>query len=302
MGRLSIRRVIDPHYFNKKFAIADRFRTFTQIIYELEKRRKYEYVDDYLLTIRSKGRFSFTFDELISTFNSSKQAIRKKISRLKADNKIATIRKDFYIVLPPEYAEKGTLPVYLYIDDLMEYLKKDYYICLYSAAALYGAAHQQPMECQIIVQKPIRDFVAGDMKINFFSRKTWEQNSVEKKKSAAGYFNVSSPELTALDLMSFNGKIGGMSRIVTVLEELIEEMKSPQLYKVASSYPQSSALQRLGYLFDKVFGRDDLARAIQRALKGRAMQNIILSISAPKKGRIDKKWKVDVNVEIESDL
>lgn len=273
-----------------------------QIIYELEKRKKYEYVDDYLLSIRSKGRFSFTFDELKNTFDSSEQAIRRKISRLKTDNKIATIRKDFYIVLPPEYTEKGTLPVYMYIDDLMKYLKKDYYIGLYSAAALYGAAHQQPMEYQVIVQKPIRDFVVGDTKINFFSRKTWEQNSIEQKKSAAGYFNVSSPELTALDLMSFNGKIGSISRIVTVLEELSEEIKSSLMYKVASSYPQSSALQRIGYLFDKVFGRDDLAKAIQRALKGRTTQNIVLSISAPKKGSIDKDWKVDVNVEIESDL
>lgn len=273
-----------------------------QIIYKLEKRNKYEYIDDYLLHIRSKGRFSFTFDELKKTFNSSEQAIRRKISRLKTANKIATIRKDFYIVLPPEYTEKGTLPVYLYVDDLMKFLKKDYYIGLYSAAALYGAAHQQPMEYQIIIQKPIRDFIVGDTKISFYSRKIWEHNSIEKKKSAAGYFNVSSPELTALDLMSFNGKVGGISRIITILEELTEEIKPSQMYKVASSYPQSSALQRLGYLFDKVFGRDDLAKAIKRALKGRATQNIVLSISALKKGCIDKDWKVDVNVEIVSDL
>jgi predicted transcriptional regulator of viral defense system len=102
--------------------------------------------------------------------------------------------------------------------------------------------------------------------------------------------------------MSFNGKVGGISRIITVLEELTEEIKPSQMYKVASSYPQSSALQRLGYLFDKVFGRDDLAKAIKRALKGRATQNIVLSISALKKGCIDKDWKVDVNVEIASDL
>lgn len=278
------------------------FCTFVQIIYSLKKSRKYEYIDDYLLSIRSKGRFSFTFGELKNTFDSSEQAIRRKISRLKADNKIAIIRKDFYVVLPPEYTEKGSLPLYLYIDDLMEYLERDYYMGLYSAAALYGAAHQQPMEYQVIVQKPIRDFAVGDTRINFFFRKIWEQDSIEKKKSAAGYFNVSSPELTALDFMSFNGKIGGISRIITILEELIEEMKPPQMYKVASSYPQTSSLQRLGYLFDKVFRRDDLAKSIQRVLKGKTTQNIVLAISSSKKGCIDRDWKVDVNVEIESDL
>lgn len=268
----------------------------------MNNRRKYEYIDDYLLKIRSKGRFTFTFDELKNTFDSSEQAIRKKISRLKSDNKITTIRKDFYIVLPPEYTEKGTIPVYLYIDDLMKFLNQDYYIGLYSAAALYGAAHQQPMKYQIMVQKPMRDLLVGDTKLNFFFRKAWKQESIEQKKSAAGYFNVSSPELTALDFMSFNGKIGSISQIVTILEELIEDMKPSQMYKVASTYLQVSALQRLGYLFDKVFDRNDLAKSIQRALKGKTTQNIILAISSPKKGNMDRDWKVDVNVEIESDL
>ena len=117
----------------------------------MEKRKKYEYIDDCLLSIRSKGRFSFTFDELKNAFDSSEQAIRK----------------NFYIVLPPEYAENGTFPVYLYIDELMRYLKKDYYIGLYSAVALY-AANYQHMEYQIIVQQPIRDFVVENTKIGFF--------------------------------------------------------------------------------------------------------------------------------------
>ena len=280
----------------------DTFCTFVQIIYELKKTKKYEYIDDYLLNIRSNGRFSFTFEELKNTFNSSEQALRKKITRLNADKKIAIIRKDFYVILSPEYTERGCLPIYLYIDDLMKYLERDYYIGLYSAAALYGAAHQQPMEYQIVVQKLIRNFVAGDTKINFFSRKTWEQAYIEKKKSAAGYFNVSSPELTALDFMSFNGKIGNISRVVTILEELIEEIKPSQMYKAACTYPQNSALQRLGYLFDKIYKRDDLAKSIKRALNRRTLQNIVLGISSPKKGNIDRDWKVDVNVDIKSDL
>ena len=129
--------------------------------------KKNEYIDDWPLSIPSKGRFSFTFDELKNAFDSSEQAIRKKKSRLKADSKIVTIRKNFYIVLPPEYAENGTFPVYLYIDELMRYLKKDYYIGLYSTVALYAAKYQH-MEYQIIVQQPIRDFVVGNTKIGFF--------------------------------------------------------------------------------------------------------------------------------------
>jgi predicted transcriptional regulator of viral defense system len=275
---------------------------FAKIIYRVIRAKKYEYVDDYLLGIRSKGRFSFTFEELNRTFDSSEQAIRKKLYRLNADNKIAIIRKDFYVVLPPEYAANGSLPIFLYIDDLMRYLERDYYLGLYTAASLYGAAHQQPMEYQVIVQRPMRAIVENNTRINFLARKTWEREGVEKKNSAAGYFNVSSPELTALDFMSFNGKIGGISRIIPILGELIEEIKPSRMYKMASGYPQISSLQRLGYLFDKVYNRHDLLMPMQRALKGKATQNILLSLASPKQGNIDKDWKVDVNVIIENDL
>lgn len=268
----------------------------------MERAKKYEYIDDYLLKIRSKGRFSFTFEELNNTFDSSEQAIRRKLYRLKADNKIAIIRKDFYVVLPPEYAKNGSLPIFMYIDDLMQYLGRNYYLGLYTAAALYGAAHQQPMEYQVIVQSPMRAIVEDNTRINFLVRKVWEQVGIEKKNATAGYFNVSSPELTALDFMSFNGKIGGISRIVPILGELMEEIKPSGMYKIASGYPQISSLQRLGYLYDKVFNRLDLAAAIQRALKGKAIQNILLSIASPKQGNIDRDWKVDVNVIIENEL
>jgi predicted transcriptional regulator of viral defense system len=268
----------------------------------VEIARKYEYVDDYLLKIRSKGRFSFTFKELNQVFDSSEQAIRRKIYRLHAANKIAIIRKDFYVVLPPEYAKNGSLPIFLYIDDLMKYLRRDYYLGLYTAASLYGAAHQQPMEYQVIVQRPMRAIVENNTRINFLVRNAWKQDGIVKKNSAAGYFNVSRPELTALDFMSFNGKIGGISRIVPILGELIEEIKPSVMYKIASGYPQISSIQRLGYLYDKVFNRQDLATSIQRALKDKATQNILLSVVSPKQGNIDKDWKVDVNVIIENDL
>ncbi|GHT24801.1 hypothetical protein FACS189430_10390 [Bacteroidia bacterium] len=288
--------------FNKLFAIHDIICTFAQINYGAMRVKKYEYIDDYLLNIRSIGRFSFTFEELKKTFDSSELSIRRKICRLRADNKIAIIRKDFYVALPPEYAEKGSLPIYLYIDDLMKYLGRDYYLGLYTAASLYGAAHQQPMEFQVIINRPMRNIIEKDTQINFFVRKTWEEKSIEKKKSVAGYFNVSSPELTALDFMSFNGKIGGISRIVPILDELIEEIKPLKMQKTASGYSQISSIQRLGYLFDRVYDRQDLANAIRRTLKSKKTQNILLSIASPQKGNIDKGWKVDVNVIIETDL
>jgi predicted transcriptional regulator of viral defense system len=260
------------------------------------------YLYDYLKNIRTKGGYAFTFDELKHNFDLSDKAIRQSLFRLIQKNEIAVVRKGFYVVLPPEYAKNGELTVYLYIDDLMKFLKQDYYLGLYSAAALYGAAHQQPMYFQVIAEKPMRSIEQANSQINFFVRKNFPSDFVEKKKSAAGYFNVSSPELTALDFMLFSGKIGGMTRIVPVLSELIDAIKPLKLQKTANAYWPVSALQRLGYLFDKVFARQDLANAVKKGLKNRTLQTVSLSVSSPVKKTVDKDWRIDVNVPIENDL
>jgi predicted transcriptional regulator of viral defense system len=266
------------------------------------KEKTQESIDDYLLRIREKGRFSFTFDELKDAINSSEQSLRKKIYRLKEKNRISIICKNFYTVLPPEYARNGGLPVYLYLDDWMKFLGRNYYLGLYSAAALDGAAHQQPMGFQVVVETPMRSMEQPNTQIDFFSRKILLADFIEKKKSASGYFNVSSPELTALDFMSFNGKIGGMTRITPVLGELIESIKPAKMYKTANAYSPISSLQRLGYLFDKVYNRQDLANSLRRALNEKSLQSVLLSVSSPRKHEIDKEWKVDVNILIEKEL
>ncbi|KAA6343689.1 hypothetical protein EZS27_008633 [termite gut metagenome] len=42
------------------------------------------------------------------------------------------------------------LSPYLFIDNLMKSLDKPYYVSLSSAAALYGAVHQQPMRYTVL--------------------------------------------------------------------------------------------------------------------------------------------------------
>ncbi|HCC52500.1 MAG TPA: hypothetical protein DEQ30_10950, partial [Porphyromonadaceae bacterium] len=100
----------------------------------------YNYIDKYLIEVRSQGRYAFTAEELKDKFNLSLNALNQLLYRLKQKNEIALIRQGFYVIIPPEYSKQGFLPPYLYIDDLMKWLDKPYYVGLLSAAALYGAA------------------------------------------------------------------------------------------------------------------------------------------------------------------
>ena len=260
----------------------------------------YNYIDKYLIEVRSQGRYAFTAEELKDKFNLSLNALNQLLYRLKQKNEIALIRQGFYVIIPPEYSKQGFLPPYLYIDDLMKWLDKPYYVGLLSAAALYGAAHQQPMGYTVVTETPAPRSIEK-LKIDFFAKKTFLQDGITQKKTPAGNMPVSLPELTALDLFDYIHKFG-INQITTILQELSEEMKPSILLKIAKQFPNTAAIQRLGYILETEINEEKLADSLYKVLKDRAFFPVPLSLTHEKKGETDNRWKVIKNMEIESDL
>jgi predicted transcriptional regulator of viral defense system len=260
----------------------------------------YNYLSEYLAKVRAQGRYYFTVDEVKEHFSMPYTTVRQSIFRLKYRNEIALIRKGFYVIIPPEYSKQGMLPPYLYMDDLMKFLGKSYYVGLSSAAAMYGAAHQQPMGYSVITQTPAPRNIEK-LKIDFFAKKELIEDGIVQQKTPAGYINVSSPELTALDLFDYLHKFG-INRIATILEELTEAMKPSALLKIAKLYPNTAAVQRLGYVLENMGADDKLIGAIEKAFDGRTLFPVPLSPHKGKTGAVNDKWKVIINMEIESDL
>lgn len=259
-------------------------------------------LDTFLNEIRSKGRFSFGLEELKRALQGSDKAVNQALYRAKARKKIAQIRKGFYAILSPEYAKQGMVPPLLFIDDMMQVLNRRYYLGLISAAALYGAAHQQPMAYYIITQKPaLRNIRTKKLKINFFVKKDWTATSIRQIKTAAGYINVSSPEQTALDLFFYQDTIS-LSNTVTILKELAPEMKPAALQKTAAEYPQVTAIQRLGYILDAALKNTRLADVLQKLLKEKSIFPAALSTNNSKTGTLNEKWKLIINAKIDADL
>lgn len=258
-------------------------------------------LEDLVNEIRANGRYSFSVDEAKNKLHLSDKALSQALFRLKNKKRIAPIRRGYFAIITPEYSKQGILPPYLFIDDLMSFLGKKYYVGLFSAAALYGAAHQQPMEYYVITEKPaLRDIRSSKLTINFYVKGTWLGTEVIQKKTDAGYLNVSIPELTALDLLTYGNF--GINRILTILEELAEEMKPSNLAKTARSYPVISSVQRLGYLMDKQIGNDKLSSGLQKVFKDRKIHTVPLLKNGGNKGKIDPDWKVNINTGVGGDL
>lgn len=259
-------------------------------------------LENFIFNKMKKGSLTFSLQEVMETLALSYEDARTALYRYKTKGKIALIRRGFYVIIPPEYSQKGMLPIYLYVDDMMKSIEKPYYLALFSAAATYGAAHQQPMTSYIMTIAPkLLSIKNNKHSIIFLTKQKWDESDIVKKKSPAGYFNISSPELTAIDLIAYMA-ISGINRCATVIEELIEFIDSQKLFETALRFKVLSVLQRLGYLLDVELKHAELSDSIYKALSDKKLFFVPLSIHHDKKGDFNSKWKIIKNTEIEIDL
>jgi len=250
--------------------------------------------------LQSRGCYTFTRSEAESETERSSVAVQTALRRLKEQGRIVSPRRGFYVIVPPEYRVPGSPPASWFIDALMHHLDQPYYVGLLSAAAIHGAAHQQPMVFQVVTDKPMRETRAGRVTIRFSMNSKVEQMPATEIQTETGTMQVATPETTAFDLVRYQAAAGHLSNIATVLDELAERMDGQALVKIAHLVKLSDA-QRLGFLLDAV-GKGDLAGPLAEWLKARKPRVTLLLSGAPAQGEINERWRVRSNAELEIEL
>ena len=259
-----------------------------------------EYIN-YLLSIES---YSFSVDEIAKATNSTRNSLKFELHRLSEKGEVINLRKGFYLIITPRYSSAKKLPIQLYCEKLFNYLNRNYYVGLFSAAKFHGASHQQIQRDYLITEQPkFKDISKNTIDIRFFTTRNWPEKNIQQKKADAGIYKISSPALTIVDLIHHQTKLGGINRMLATIEELVEELTIADLEELLDWYTNTSTLQRFGYLLEELELNEDFQEVILSKLKAGKFFPVLLSPkSIEKPGAIDNKWKVDVNVKIESDL
>jgi predicted transcriptional regulator of viral defense system len=263
-----------------------------------------EKISHYIDNLLSRGRVTFTLDEVRGTQNRSESAVKASLYRIVKKGVAIAVRKGFYVIVPPEYRIRGVLPPVLFADELMRYIGRSYYTGLLSAAALHGAGHQQPQDFYIVIPTPaLRDINMKETRMHFMSRRRLPSMGIEEKKTDTGTIRVSTPELTALDLILFEKRIGGISRVAEVLSELAESINAAALAELAPSVCPLSVVQRLGYIMEFVTGHTSIAEALYGILENRPFFPVPLTTGkVPVISDGSNRWKVRVNRELKIDI
>jgi predicted transcriptional regulator of viral defense system len=268
----------------------------------------YRRLDDWLEKHQSKGKLAFSLKELRQSFkDDSAFALKQVLERISKRGKILSIHKGYYLIIPPQYSSKGILPPAMFVDGLMKFLGRRYYVALLNAAAMHGASHQQPQEYFIITGYPIlRTTFKKGIKINYIStRQLPPETLLEKRKTETGYMTISNPLLTAIDLITYEKRIGGLNRAATVISELVEHINLRMVNQEIINYATVSSLQRLGYILEEILDEKLLANKIWELSKKAGDKFYLIPLKSSTKksnSEVNKKWNLIINAQIETDF
>jgi predicted transcriptional regulator of viral defense system len=190
----------------------------------------------------------------------------------------------------------------------MRYLGKPYYVALLSAADLYGASHQKPQTFTFISDQVLHPKVKNTIRLEPAMKRHIPNKYLVKMNTQSGSITVSTPELTALDLLTYQKKAGGINNIATVLGELAERMNFEKVEADFFSGVPVAAIQRLGFLLDVIVGQKLLAdcffEKIQTARLFFRKTPLVAHLQNNKMGEypFDTKWKIVINYKVEPDI
>lgn len=250
-----------------------------------------------------RGKSTFSIADVKDAFaERPARSINTELSRQVSRGRVQSVYRGFYVIVPVQYQLKGVIPPVYYVDDLMDYVGKPYYVGLLSAAAMHGATHQRAMKTQVMTVLPRIKASGKNSLLDWSYRQQIPEAFVMKKNAEIGTLRYSGPELTAVDLVQFASHVGGYQRVATVLAEL---MDSVDMGKVDELLPFTTVatVQRLGYLLECVLSRQDQADALFQVLKMQGSWNsILLNNDQARREEVPaNRWHVNGNIDIEVD-
>lgn len=261
-------------------------------------------VTSFLDELARGGQYYFTISEIAEALSLKEDYVSVAISRLAKKGKAKIIRNNFGILTGHT---SGVLDPSYFVKAMMKHLRSRYYIGLLSAASYWGASHQSPMVYYIVAEKVIKPIRLGELRIEFITKSNFDEiTEIQKVAGVGGYYNVSTPELTAIDLLKFPKKSGHLNNIATILSDLVPKIDFKKLrFLCEKSSTPTALVQRLGYILDAVL-EESKADILQSIFKKRKIKRTLLTAIKIKSENdlqytFNRKWGIYENTTVVPD-
>ena len=270
---------------------------------------------DFVKGLLRRGRYSFTRAEAEAAVGQSGARLSQTLKRLSDQGWVKSFSRGFYCALDVQHQGSGLLDPKWFIDEWARFVGAEYYVAALSAAALHGAAHQRPITFQVMAnqrlrsikhpglwpnQKRLRRHGSG-LQVGILYKRHIDPGMWTAMKSPAGYFHVSTPEMTAYDVVAYRRACPSLDQAATVMVELGEAMRKSKLMALGRPECGTAPLQRLGWLLERS-GWKEKAEGVGLALQGRQLAWRPLDSSQPADGRRSVRWHIIENTDVQPDI
>ncbi len=249
---------------------------------------------------QGRGQVTFTLAGLTAGTGLTEEAARAQLRRLRGRVTRVAPRHDFFLILSPEQRPMGAPPASWWLDAYFRWLGQPYYLALLSAAAEYGATRQAIQVVQVMTARAHRELRLGRIRVQFFVKTGIEDTPTRALAGGFAPLQVSTPEATALDLLRYAHRIGGVGRAVETIQQLLPAMRPTKLPGALRAKGELANAQRLGYVLETL-GQERLARAVSDFLPRRRTPVDLetrLEKSASRAGLTSERWSVIVNTPV----
>jgi predicted transcriptional regulator of viral defense system len=228
----------------------------------------------------------------------STDALRQALHRQQRKGRIvrASRGSEHWIIVPLQDAEAGAPPLETWLDAyLSKTLGVPYYVGLLSAAEVYGASPQAVMVTQVMTPGIRRPVQVGRHRLVFLKNTRTAEMPTLWYETPHGRIKVSTPELTAMDLVSRQQDAGGIARIADILQRLAPETTVQGLTAALDAAQETPTAQRLGALLSQL-GQPLLTNRVADWLETRSTRRIPLAtgIEEPGASTLNSRFKVNV--------
>lgn len=241
------------------------------------------------LSYRGKG--IFTLEDIREYVENAKDMLYRLIKK----NWIIRIKKGVYLIAPLDAGELGANSYTVHSFAIGSRLVDPYYISHWSALNYYGFTEQTPSAVYIATTKPrnkkkILDSIFVFVTLN--DRKMFGFTSVNVDKYKV---NISTPEKTIVDCLDHPEHCGGIEEIAKAIFFEHEELDFSKITSIAKKMGNKTVIKRLGYLLDLFDFTTYLSYLDDITLSNGYSK---LDPKTLKKGKINERWKLYINVII----
>jgi predicted transcriptional regulator of viral defense system len=225
------------------------------------------------------GRLMLSTEDIARALPSlSPKALQQALFRQQQRGRVTRVARGTgqWLIVPLMHAASGAPPLETWLHRfLTTALEEPYYVGLLSAAEAYGVSPYATTVTQVMVPHQRRPISVGRQHIVFHTRANITELPTRWHDTPDGRFRISTPELTMIDLVRRQNIVGGLSRVIEVINALAAHATADGLTATLEAASDVPNAQRLGTLL--AHHSATLSEVIAEWLDDRSLRTIPLS-------------------------